>query len=521
MTDILDCLQNGLIASCQPVDGGPMDTPETIAAMACAAVAGGAHGLRIEGVENLALVRRHVDVPIIGIVKAARPETSARITITIDDALALIEAGADIVAYDATDRPRQDSPERVLQAIQSAGAIAMADCSTLADGQRAKQGGAAILGTTLSGYTSETRSSDPRPDFQLIRSFAQLSAFVMAEGRFNTPDLARQALQAGADAVTVGTALTRLEVNTSSFANAVSSAGEPQRSRGFAIDLGGTKTAAALIENGQILQRLQVATDGAATPEGHIANMSDLLQQLGHKKGDRLGVAVTGRVDRPGNWHAVNTHTLTAVQAVPLAHQLANRFGHAVVINDAAAATLAEHRLGAGRGQEDFAYITVSTGVAGGLVLQGNLLASDNGLAGHFGFASSRLGEHLCGSGRLGTVESVASGIAIARAAQAHDFTGSARDVFDQAAAGADWADRLIETSAQAIAELSADLAAIAGVDLIAIGGSIGLADGYLDRVRQQIGVLPTLFQTTIVPAELSTESPLLGAWLAADGDTS
>lgn len=217
----LNKLRGGLVASCQPVDHGPMDRPEIVAAMAQAAVAGGAAGLRIEGVANLRAVRPLVDVPIIGIVKRDLPDTPVRITVTVDDARALIAAGADIVACDATERPRPDSLADVLAAIREGGALAMADCATLKDARAALRQGAAIIGTTLSGYTEETANGDPAPDLALIVDFRRLGGFVMAEGRINTPELAAQAMTAGADAVTVGSALTRLEVVTGWFADAI------------------------------------------------------------------------------------------------------------------------------------------------------------------------------------------------------------------------------------------------------------------------------------------------------------
>lgn len=223
--DVLQCLRGGLVASCQPVDNGPMDSPAIVAAMARAAVAGGAAGLRIEGVENLRAVRPVVDVPIIGIVKSDLPDSPVRITVTVQDALALAEAGADIIAYDATARPRPGSREAVLAAILGAGRLAMADSASLEDGRIALAGGATILGTTLSGYTAETETLNDGPDFALIKTFRQLgAAFVMAEGRINTPELAARAMAAGASAVTVGSALTRLEHVTSWFADAIKAA---------------------------------------------------------------------------------------------------------------------------------------------------------------------------------------------------------------------------------------------------------------------------------------------------------
>ena len=224
---LLDKLRGGIVVSCQPVDDGPMDDPSIVAAMAAAAIAGGAVGVRIEGVDKLQAVRAAISAPIIGIVKQDTSNSDVRITPRISQVQALVAAGADIVAYDATPRWRQDSRESLVQAILKLGVLAMADCATREDGLNALEQGAAILGTTLSGYTQSTATSSNHPDFNLVTSFRQLvqstSGFVMAEGRYHTPALAAQALRAGADAVTVGSALTRLELMTRAFTAAVQS----------------------------------------------------------------------------------------------------------------------------------------------------------------------------------------------------------------------------------------------------------------------------------------------------------
>ncbi|WP_026480699.1 N-acetylmannosamine-6-phosphate 2-epimerase [Ahrensia sp. 13_GOM-1096m] len=222
--NILENLNRGLVVSCQPVDGGPMDRPDIIASMARAAVAGGASGLRIEGVENLKAVRPHVSVPIIAIVKRDLPDTAVRITPTLRDVEGLVAAGADIIAYDATDRSRPDSRTDIINAINAAGVIGMADCSTFADAQTALAEGALLIGTTLAGYTEETSDGSTEPNLDLVRAFSKLGGFIMAEGRYNTPEFARAAIEAGADCITVGSALTRLEHATSWFKQAVDGA---------------------------------------------------------------------------------------------------------------------------------------------------------------------------------------------------------------------------------------------------------------------------------------------------------
>ena len=277
---------------------------------------------------------------------------------------------------------------------------------------------------------------------------------------------------------------------------------------GYAVDLGGTKIAAALIEGGAVTARLQRATDAGADVAAQVGHMGELLAQLGYRHGAPLGVAVTGRVDRQGNWHAVNTGTLSAISAAPLGQMLADAFGPRTrALNDAASAALAEARIGAGQGVGNFAYLTVSTGVGGGLVLGGRLVESDTGLAGHVGFATTRLSDALCGSGRTGTVESVAGGRAIASAAGLPD----ARAVFESGAHAA-----VIARAAGAVAGLIGDLTAILGLDRVAVGGSIGLADGFLPQVIAALQDEPALFRPEVVPAALGQDSGLFGALIAA-----
>lgn len=216
---ILSQLKNKLVVSVQPVDHGVLDNPEIVSLLSQAAVNGGAGGIRIEGVKKLECSRPHLKVPVIGIVKYDLDDSPVRITPFLEDVENLAKAGADIIAFDGTDRKRPVSREELVKAIHSHGCLAMADCSTPEDGDYCASLGCEIIGTTLSGYTG-----GPIPeqaDFALIEYFASKGYFVMGEGRLNTPDDVKKAIYSGASCVTVGTVLTRLEVMTEKFANAV------------------------------------------------------------------------------------------------------------------------------------------------------------------------------------------------------------------------------------------------------------------------------------------------------------
>lgn len=211
----LDKLKQALIVSCQPISGSPMDTVDIVVAMARTAELSGAGAVRIEGVKNVAAVKQVLNIPVIGIVKRIDPATPVVITPTLADVDGLIAAGADIVALDATARPRPVNVEFLVKRIQASNSFTMADCATLTDGEIALDLGCNFIGTTLSGYTLETAPCGEEPDFGLLRQFAKITeqsdALVMAEGRFNTPQLAASALNNGADCVTVGSAITRME----------------------------------------------------------------------------------------------------------------------------------------------------------------------------------------------------------------------------------------------------------------------------------------------------------------------
>jgi N-acylglucosamine-6-phosphate 2-epimerase len=189
-------------------------------AMALAAAQGGAQAIRVNGPED---VRAAVPagLPLIGLNKIFSPDYPVYITPSFAAALELVEAGADIVALDCTARPRDGEPaaDIVRRINDELGALAFADIATLDEGLAAEQMGAAYISSTLSGYTAGTEvSPDGGPDLNLIEALAKrCSVPVIAEGRFNTPALARAAIDAGAHAVVVGTMITNPREITRSF----------------------------------------------------------------------------------------------------------------------------------------------------------------------------------------------------------------------------------------------------------------------------------------------------------------
>lgn len=217
-----------LIVSCQADPGSPFGKPEFIAAFAEAAVRGGASALRLEGAANIRAVRAQQSVPIIGLTKRRGGEFGdIYITPHFEDVDAVAAAGADFIAFDATTRKRPVTVEELVEAVHAHSKLALADVSTVQEAVWALEAGADYVSTTLSGYTSYSPQQDS-PDLKLVGDLAALGIRPLAEGRIRTPEEAREALNRGAYAVVVGSAITRPEVVTAWFRGAL----EPQTTLG-------------------------------------------------------------------------------------------------------------------------------------------------------------------------------------------------------------------------------------------------------------------------------------------------
>ena len=226
LPDALARLRGGLIVSCQALPDEPLFGSHIMARMAVAAQAGGAVGLRANTPVDVKAIKDAVpDLPLIGLFKVVVPGfDDVYITPRVEDAVAIAEAGADIIALDATDRPHPEgTAANVLHAVKEAtGRLIMADISTEAEALAAVDAGADVISTTLSGYTPYSPQLEG-PDLALVRALAtrNLPVPVVAEGRIHTPEQARAALDAGAFAVVVGGAITRPQQIAARFAQAV------------------------------------------------------------------------------------------------------------------------------------------------------------------------------------------------------------------------------------------------------------------------------------------------------------
>lgn len=213
-------MKNGIVVSCQAHFDHPLNDPAIIAALARSAELGGAAGIRANGVEHIREIKKHANVPVIGIYKVHQYGNRFFITPTFEHARAIVDAGADIVALEATYHNQPDTSalkELIRDIREKLGKPVMADISTFEEGVRAWEVGADLVGTTLSGYTEQSNSRQ-LPDIELVRQLSQARIRTVCEGHIASPEQAQEAIRAGAHFVVVGTAITDITAVTKRYA---------------------------------------------------------------------------------------------------------------------------------------------------------------------------------------------------------------------------------------------------------------------------------------------------------------
>ena len=218
-------LKNRVIVSCQAMPNEPLYKEECMTAMIKSVLNGGAEGLRVAGVRDVKIAKAISNVPVIGLTK---PDVIPKnwkeivyITPTLKDVVDLIQAGADIIAFDGTSRPRPKCTlEEIIKYIKINRRKSMADISTLEEGINCANLGVDILSTTLSGYTTQSPLENDKPDFKLLEELVKATNKpVVLEGRIWEPEEVNKAFQLGAHAVVIGSAITRPQLITKRFVN--------------------------------------------------------------------------------------------------------------------------------------------------------------------------------------------------------------------------------------------------------------------------------------------------------------
>lgn len=226
--EILKKMRGGLIVSCQVQHDDPCYSEDFVLKMAQSAQWAGAVGIRANSPEQIKLIKEKVDLPMIGLYKIWHDDTDVFITPTLDAAKQVWEAGAEIIALDCTNqithegRPAYELLPIVKKEIPDA--LIFADVSNYEEAKRAVEMGADIVGPTLYGYTEETKNitqPDLREFARMCRDFGD-KVFMIMEGHIYTPEDAIKCLYLGADAVVVGSAITRPHLIAKRFVDLIS-----------------------------------------------------------------------------------------------------------------------------------------------------------------------------------------------------------------------------------------------------------------------------------------------------------
>lgn len=519
-------LRGRLVVSCQTWDNGAFRDPSCMARFARAAVDGGAAGIRADGPEEIKAIREAVSVPIIGIFKVKQDDGDILITPSFEAARQLVKAGANLVALDCTCRgQRYGALERLRQIKAELEVPVLADIATVEEAIRAAEAGADAVLSTLRGYTPETarvRAFDPAFIADLGRA---VSVPVIAEGRVETPEQACAALDAGAYAVIVGSAITRPETITRKFVSALQTwqdRRDPQRTF-IGIDLGGTNTKFGLVDNrGELLF-------GSATPtpwkEGRDALLSHLKQVVStcleearrrDISPDAIGLATAGWVDPETGRVVYATGNLPGWTGANPASYLHEAFGLPIATeNDANALAVAEKHFGAAKAASDFVCITLGTGVGGGCYIGGRLNRGSHFFANALGHIPIEVGGLPCTCGLSGCLEPYTNSSALLCYAANGSFT-SAEQVIAAANSGDSVAQGAIRTLAGYLAIGCASMVSLLDPEMLILAGGLAqdnplLLEALKEELSRRVSV-PSQRKLKVQASALGYSAGVLGA---------
>ena len=224
MNKNVESIKGKLVVSCQALPHEPLHSSFIMGRMARAAKEGGARGIRANTKEDIAEIKSLVDLPVIGIVKRDYEDSAVYITPTMKEIEELMEVKPEIIALDATGalRPGGKTLKDFFEEVKKAypDQLFMADCSTVEEALYADELGFDFIGTTMVGYTPQSKNLKIETnDFEIIREILGKAKHpVIAEGNINTPEKVKRVIELGCYSVVVGSIITRPQLITKSFA---------------------------------------------------------------------------------------------------------------------------------------------------------------------------------------------------------------------------------------------------------------------------------------------------------------
>lgn len=489
--------KNSLIVSCQAEEEEPLYGAIHMQRMAIAAKNAGAEGIRANSAVDIKAIKEVVDLPIIGLCKDRNETYDAFITTTKDQIKEIIEAGSDYVAIDCTAVSRPEPLEELFNFTREnySGIGIVADISAIEDVIEILPLHPDYISTTLSGYTDYSTDRQ-KPDIALISEIEKLTDIpVIAEGHYNEPQQIREALLTGAYAVIVGGAITRPQQITERFLKSIEDFGEEIYSIG--IDLGATNTRALLTDRyGNVIQTIH-----HKTPNSPDAILNQLVTDIDRLRETNeptaIGIATAGRPDILSGEIRYASDNIKGWTGVKLADVIRAKTGIPTYVNNDA--NLAAYGQWKFSSVDSLIFITIGTGIGGGIILNGNILNGKFGGGAEFGHIIYPSNDRKCTCGKVGCIETVASGRYLkSELDSGKNPTTVLNDFSEKIAWLVDTVERIIE------------------VEAIYLGGVVKKYDQELiDRIRDKLKKIdPTHSDKLLRLTTLGEEAGAIGAAL-------
>lgn len=516
----MEKIKGGLIVSCQALPNEPLHSSYVMSKMATAVIEGGACGIRANSVSDITEIKKVTDVPIIGIIKKEYGDCPVFITPTLKEVEELINIGVEIIALDGTKRDRPDgvSLDKLVSTIKSKypDQKLMADVSTVEEAIFCERLGFDFIGTTLVGYTEYTKGDKP---LEVLKKVVKnVKTKVIAEGNINTPNLVKQAYESGAYSVVVGSMITRPQIITKTFVDAINQfKNDNTNNKYFAIDIGGTAVKYGVVnKNGEVLSQSEF-------PTGEYDNVNALLEklycivekELNNISG--IGISCTGKIDDKSGVITGGVSIMKDWINTPLKKLFVEKFGVDVYVNnDVKCIGLSELWLGEGLNSDNFVCVAIGTGVGGAIINKREIVCGENNFAGEIGHTILNFDGPLCKCGKKGCYELYGSMSALVRNANyLTDDKLTGKEIFERAKNNDLVYVNLVNDWINNVAKGIANIVLLLNPKTIVIGGAVSVQkELFLDKLDLEVKkYLNDEFKNIkFVPARNFNNAGMLGA---------
>ncbi len=513
-------LAGGLIVSCQALPSEPLHSSYIMAKMATAVVEGGACCIRANSVEDITEIKKLVDVSIIGIIKREYGDCPVFITPTLREVEELIKVGVDIIAIDGTKRTRPNgiSLEELIYTIKNKypNQKLMADISTVDEAITCEKLGFDFIGTTLVGYTEYTKNHKPLEVLKEV--IKNVDTKVIAEGNINTPALVSEAYKLGAYSVVVGSMITRPQLITKKFVEAIPNVNIENNRYYFSIDIGGTAVKYGLVsEAGKVLWSKQIKTSNYNDINDLIGVLFELIEDE-KERISGIGISCTGKINKDTGEIIGGVEIMKNWLNTPLKAIFEEKFKVPVYVdNDVKCIGLNELWLGVGKNVNNFICIAIGTGIGGVVVDDCKIVRGKNNFAGEIGHTILEFNGKPCGCGKNGCFEQYGSMSALL--SEVNKITGEVLDgkeIFEKVKISEKTYISITEKWINYIARGVANTVLLLNPEIIVIGGAVSVQkELFLDKLEVEVKKYLTKEHSEnikLVPATNFNNAGMLGA---------